>query len=150
MSAVSIVPYDDAMLVPLVDMWRASFEFGVGIVDPHPIEGQCDYFLREVVPAHRVDVALRERQIVAFMASDRRSITQLFVRVGCHRAGIGSRLLQLAKSRSDGSLWLYTFARNEVARRFYEERGFVDVGHGFENMWQLEDIRYEWRGVRNT
>jgi ribosomal protein S18 acetylase RimI-like enzyme len=150
MRAVSIVPYDEAMLVPLVDMWRASFEFGVGIVDPHPIEGQCDYFLREVVPAHRVDVALRERQIVAFMASDRRSIAQLFVRVGCHREGIGSRLLQLAKSRSEGSLWLYTFARNAVARRFYEGHGFVDVGHGFENMWQLEDIRYEWRGVRNT
>lgn len=120
------------MLVPLVDLWRAGFEFGVGIVD-------------QVLPEYEVDVAVRGSEIVGFMASNQESIGQLYVRVGCHRQGIGTLLLDLAKSRSDGSLWLYTFARNAVARRFYERHGFVDIGHGFENMWNLEDVRYLWR-----
>ena len=145
MNAIAIAAYDAAMLVPLVDLWRASFEHGVGIVDPHPIERQREFFTGEVLPRNEVVVALRDGEIVAFMASNRESVAQLYVRVGCHRQGIGTRLLQRAKQRSAGSLWLYTFARNAVARRFYERHGFVDVGHGFENMWQLEDVRYEWR-----
>jgi len=144
MSTIEIVAYDEAMLVPLVDMWRASFEFGVGIVDPHPIEGQRSYFTGEVLPRNDVTVALRGGEIVGFLASSRESVAQLYVRVGCHRQGIGTRLLELAKECSGGSLWLYTFAQNAVARRFYERHGFVDRGHGFENMWQLEDVRFEW------
>lgn len=133
------------MLVPLVDLWRAAFEFGVGIVDPHPIEGQRRFFVDQVLPEYEVDVAVRGSEIVGFLASNRESIGQLYVRVGCHRQGIGTLLLDLAKSRSDGSLWLYTFARNAVARQFYERHRFVDIGHGFENMWNLEDVRYLWR-----
>lgn len=33
----TLVEYDSARLDELVRMWRASFEAGVGIVDPHPI-----------------------------------------------------------------------------------------------------------------
>lgn len=145
MTAIEIAPYEPAMLVPLVDMWRASFEFGVGIVDPHPIEGQREFFTSQLLPQNEVVVALRDGQIVAVLASNRDSVAQLYVRVGCHREGIGTWLLDRAKARSAGSLWLYTFAQNAVARHFYERHGFVDVGHGFENMWQLEDVRYEWR-----
>jgi RimJ/RimL family protein N-acetyltransferase len=49
---------------------------------------------------------------------------------------------------SVGSLWLYTFARNERARRFYERNGFAAVAFGYEPFWQLEDVRYEWRRSR--
>jgi ribosomal protein S18 acetylase RimI-like enzyme len=144
-SGLAVIGYEPSMLVPLVDLWRAGFEFGVGIVDPHPIEGQRQFFVEQVLPKQEIDVAMRGGEIVGFMASTRESIGQLYVRVGCHRQGIGTLLLELAKSRAAGSLWLYTFARNAVARRFYERHGFVDAGHGFENMWNLEDIRYEWR-----
>ncbi len=142
---LTIVPYEAPMLRPLVDLWRASFEFGVGIVDPHPIEGQRRHFEQQILPKHEVSVALRGGQMVGFVASNAESISQLYVLVGCHREGIGTLLLRRAMARSAGSLWLYTFARNAVARRFYERHGFVDVGHGFENMWQLEDVRYEWK-----
>jgi len=138
------------MLRPLVDMWRASFEHGVGIVDPHPIAEQRQYLVSRVVPSFEVSVALRQEEIVGFVAADRESVSQLYVRVGCHRQGIGTTLLGLAKARSSGSLWLYTFARNTVARSFYERHGFVVVAHGFEPMWQLEDVKYEWRERRDA
>jgi GNAT superfamily N-acetyltransferase len=128
----------------LVRMWRASFEYGVGIVDPHPLEEQIEYLRSKVLPVNRVRVTKEAESIVGFLASNPESVAQLFVRVENIGQGIGSRLLHLAKSESSGSLWLYTFARNACARRFYEHHGFVAVAHGFEPVWKLDDVKYQW------
>ena len=125
-------------------MWRASFEEAVGIVDPHPLEEQHAYLRREVLPCNSVRVALRQGRIVGFAAASKRSVAQLFVRKEFQRRGIGTLLLDWAKSQSEGSLWLYTFARNARACSFYERSGFKVVARGFEPMWQLEDVKYEW------
>jgi len=129
---------------PLTRMWRESFEFGVGITDPHPLEGQVRFLLEELVPKHRLRVVKRNDCIVGFSASTSESIAALYVRVENIGQGIGTYLLNLAKTQSSGSLWLYTFARNARARRFYERHGFVEGEHGFDNMWGLEDVKYRW------
>ena len=147
---VHIEPFDPADALPLVRMWRASFEFGVGITDPHPIDEQVAYLLERLVPGHTVRVARAEGTIVGFSATTTQSIAALYVRVECIGRGIGSHLLRLAQEGSSGSLWLYTFARNVRARRFYARHGFVEGQHGFENMWQLEDVRCEWARPAGT
>lgn len=129
----------------LVPMWREAFEHGVGIVDPNPMERQRTYLIERVLPEHDVTVVLEGECIVGFLASNAESVSQLHVRVGCHGRGIGRALLHRAMAASAGSLWLYTFARNERARRFYERNGFVAVAFGYEPFWQLDDVRYEWR-----
>jgi ribosomal protein S18 acetylase RimI-like enzyme len=134
-------PTDTDVLVP---MWRASFEHGVGIVDPHLFEEQIEYLRTKVMPFHRVRVAKEDASIVGFLASNSESIAQLYVRVEDIGRGIGTQLLRLAQAESSGSLWLFTFARNARARRFYEHRGFVAVAHGFEPMWKLDDVKYQW------
>jgi ribosomal protein S18 acetylase RimI-like enzyme len=139
------VPFELTMADALVPMWREAFEHGVGIVDPNPIEAQRAYLIERVLPEHDVTVALEGERIVGFLASNAESVSQLHVRVGCHGRGIGRQLLLRAMAASAGSLWLYTFARNERARRFYERNGFVAVAFGFEPTWQLEDVRYEWQ-----
>ena len=126
-------------------MWRASFERGVGIVDPHPLGEQRAYFLSEVLPRHDVRLALRDGELVGFVAASRDSVAQLYVRVGCQREGIGTLMLDWAKAQSVGSLWLMTFARNRGARAFYARHGFVETAHGFEPFWQLDDVRLAWR-----
>jgi len=128
----------------LVRLWRASFEHGVGIVDPHPLAEQIAYFENTVRPACQVHVARRGGEMVGFMACRHDTVSQLHVRVAHLGQGIGTLLLERAKQDSAGSLWLYTFARNQRARRFYESRGFVAVAFGFEATWQLDDVRYEW------
>lgn len=138
-------PYQEGDAPELVRMWRASFEHGVGITDPHPIEDQLQYFLRDVVPHHAVRVVRDDGAIVAFLASTPESIAQLYVKVSHLGRGIGTRLVDQAKAESNGSLWLYTFARNLDARRFYERRGFVEVERESGNMFKIEAIRYVWR-----
>ena len=128
----------------VVSLWRASFEYAVGIVDPHTPEEQREYLLSTVVPNHTVRVPNLDDKIVGFIAASSESINQLYVGVEYHRKGIGSLLIDWAKRRSGGSLWLYTFQRNKIARTFYERHGFSIVEEGFEETWQLPDLKYSW------
>ena len=144
MQTVHIEDFESTDTDALVRMWRASFEHGVGIVDPHSLEEQIEYLRTKVIPVHRVRVARDDESIVGFLASNHESVAQLYVRVQDIGRGIGTQLLRLAQSESSGSLWLFTFAQNARACRFYEHHGFVAVAHGFEPMWKLNDVKYQW------
>jgi GNAT superfamily N-acetyltransferase len=146
-----LVEFDAHRLDELIHMWRASFEAGVGVIDPHPLSEQRQYFLTEVLPRNVVCLAIHADALVGFIAASAESVAQLYVRVGCQRRGVGAQLLTWAKERSTGKLWLYTYARNLGARAFYERNGFVAIAHGFEPMLQLEDIKYQWTvGTHNA
>jgi putative acetyltransferase len=147
--ALRFADYSPAVLDALVALWREAFEAGVGLKDPHPLAEQRDYFIDRVLPANRVTLAMHEERLAGFVASSKDSVAQLHVRVDLHGLGIGTALLDLAKARSAGSLWLYTFARNARACRFYERRGFVAVQRGFEPDWQLDDVQYAWRAQQS-
>ena len=47
---VSLRAFEATHLDDLVQMWRTSFEHGVGIRDWHSLEEQRAYFMREVLP----------------------------------------------------------------------------------------------------
>jgi ribosomal protein S18 acetylase RimI-like enzyme len=145
MSALSIqllVPQDTDSALWL---WRKSFEHGVGVQDPDPtIDGIRGYFQAEVQPKSTVRVAKINEAVVGVLASDRESVSALYVRVDYIGQGIGSRLIDIAKTESSGSLWLFTFARNTNARRFYARHGFIEIAYGYEPFWQLDDVKLRW------
>ena len=143
-TVMRIADYRDENAREVVQLWRASFEHGVGITDHHPIQDQLDHFLADVVPHNKVRVACEGSLVIGFIAFTPESIAHLYVRVKWIGRGVGTCLLGLAKAESGGSLWLYTFARNKNARRFYERHGFREVERESENMWRLEAIKYRW------
>ena len=73
-------------------------------------------------------------------------IDQLYVLPDFQGQGVGSALLGIARSR-EPELSLWTFQRNDQARRFYERRGFVAVEQtdGSANDEREPDVRYRWR-----
>lgn len=142
---IDLVAFELRWLDALVPMWRASFEAGVGVIDPHPLADQRRYFVDDVLPHNSVRLAFHGDDLVGFVACSHVSVAQLYVRVGHQRLGVGTQLLDWAKRQSSGSLWLYTFARNAVARAFYSRQGFVEIANGFEPFWQLDDVRLEWQ-----
>ena len=142
--SVRVTEFDHRATDELVPMWRESFEFGVGVADPHSLEEQRAYFLSKVLPENRVRLAWSGEELVAFLASTSESVTLLHVKVSHIGHGIGTQLLRLAQAESSGSLWLFTFQRNERACRFYEHHGFDVVARGFEPTWKLDDVKYLW------
>ncbi len=114
----------------------------------------------EEVAAYLRDVCIAEQEtwvaeapaggravIVAMMVVGEGSIDQLYVRPGWQRRGIGSRLLDLAKSRRPGGFELFAFQINERGRRFYERSGLevVDLDDGSRNEEGEPDVRFRWR-----
>ena len=144
MRSTTLVEYRAAWLDELIPLWRASFEAGVGVTDPNPLENQRQYFLDEVLPNNAVRLAVRGEELVGLLAASSESIAQLYVRVGLHRQGIGTQMLEWAKHESAGSLWLYTFQGNHGACAFYERCGFTAIERGFEPTWRLDDVKYSW------
>jgi len=73
------------------------------------------------------------------------SIDQLYVLPDAQGRGLGSRLLEVAKSAFP-RLCLWTFQRNIRARRFYERHGFVLVREtdGAGNEEKEPDALYCW------
>jgi ribosomal protein S18 acetylase RimI-like enzyme len=144
LSSVRVTEFEPSVVERLVPMWRKSFEFAVGVVDPHTIEEQIAYFKDKVVPENTVRLAWSQDELVGFLASTPESITLLHIKVSHIGRGIGTQLLRLAQAESTGSLWLFTFRQNERACRFYEHHGFKVAARGFEPFWQFEDVKYVW------
>lgn len=94
-------------------------------------------------------VARIEHQIVGYMLLIGENLDHLYVRPDWQRRGVGSSLLNKAKTLSPSRLELWTFQRNTNARAFYETQGFRDVactdGRNEENE---PDVKYEWRPAR--
>ncbi len=147
-TSVQIAPYRPEFRERLVQLWRASFEHGVGAPVPHPIDDHLRFLDEHLLAEADVKLALRDGDLLGFGAFTPESVMQLYVHVDHLGQGIGTRLLDIAKANSVGRLWLYTFVTNTRARRFYERHGFEVLERGFEPLMQLGDLRYEWKRPR--
>lgn len=144
-SAVLLQPFQAHRVDDLVALWRESFEHGVGVVEPHTVADQRQYFIDVVLAQHAVHTAVRaDGRLAGFIAASHTRVDQLYVHVGHLRRGIGAQLLDWAKAQSSGTLQLHTFARNSAARAFYARQGFREVAQGFEPTLQLPDVLLAW------
>ena len=120
----------------------------------HSDEAVRLWIRRQLIPAGRTTVAVVRGLAVGFLAvsegTDCSWIDQLYLLPGWVGLGIGTRLLELARSALPPPIRLYTFQCNHPARRFYERRGFAAIafGDGSGNEEQCPDILYEWRPGR--
>ena len=74
-------------------------------------------------------------------------IDQIYVDPDHTGCGLGTRLVDLAKSLNPEGLDLWTFESNVGARRFYERHGFAAVAAtAGDNEEGAPDVRYHWPG----
>ena len=97
-------------------------------------------------------VATDDGRVVAIMSLTPGWVDQLYVAPDRLGEGIGRRLLDLSKERSEGALQLWTFQVNDRARRFYERNGFAvaELTDGSGNEERTPDVRYVWRRPAET
>ncbi len=137
---------DDGLAI--AEVWLRSRYASVPAI-PAPVHTDDDvrrYFREIVLPSHDVWVAEEGGRLVAVLVLDGDWIEHLYVDPDNWRAGIGTRLLELAKREQPDGLQLWTFQANARARQFYERHGFVasEMTDG-ENEEGAPDVRYEWR-----
>ena len=122
----------------------------------HSDEAVRDWIRRHLIPAGRTMVAVVDGLVVGLLAvseaTDCSWIEQLYLLPARVGQGIGTRLLEFARSELPPPIRLYTFQCNQLARSFYERHGFkaITFGDGSGNEEKCPDILYEWRPERSV
>jgi GNAT superfamily N-acetyltransferase len=103
----------------------------------------------EMVPRHEVWVAEEDGAIVGFAALSGDLLGHLYVHPDAQNRGVGTALLGLVKAERPSGFRLWTFQRNDGARRFYERHGckVVELTDGRGNEEQEPDALYAWRKI---
>jgi GNAT superfamily N-acetyltransferase len=140
--------YADADFEVLVERWHAtnlaSYPYNAE-QQRHTLDGARAFFAAHVAPVCRIEVAERDGDLVGFIALDAPWIRHFTIFPGHQRRGVGSLLLDWARRQSPRELRLFTFQRNEPARRFYEHHGFVAIAFGVSPAPESEpDVEYHW------
>jgi GNAT superfamily N-acetyltransferase len=90
-------------------------------------------------------VARHDGQIVGYMLLDGEDLDHLYILPAWQGCGVGTQLLNQAKTLAPQRLALVTFQRNTKARAFYEAHGFHTFGFGEGcNDEHEPDVRYVW------
>ncbi len=93
-------------------------------------------------------VAEQDGDVVGYLLLDPEWLDSLYVRPDLTGQGIGSVLLDLAKSLRPGGFGLWVFETNVRAHRFYARHGLVEVERtdGSDNEEKAPDIKMVWPG----
>ncbi len=106
------------------------------------------WIAESLIPAVGVHVACVGDAVAGFIALQNEWVAQLYIHPDHWRRGLGSMLMNFAKSEHPGGLRLWCFQYNKPAMAFYEGHGFVAIettdGHGNEE--HEPDILYQWVG----
>jgi len=125
---------------------RAAFDHALPSLAGLHTPKEDQWFFRErVFETCEVWGAFDSAEMIGMIAFRKDWIDQLYVLPDAQRRGVGTELLQVAKSSFD-RLQLWTFQRNVWARRFYEARGFalVQETDDARNEEKEPDARYLW------
>jgi GNAT superfamily N-acetyltransferase len=125
---------------------RAAFDHALpSLSGLHTPEEDRWFFRERVFRSCAVWGAFDKGAMIGILAFREGWIDQLYVLPRAQGRGIGTQLLQVAQSAFD-RLQLWTFQRNERARRFYQARGFVLVQEtdGARNEENEPDALYLW------
>lgn len=111
----------------------------------HTPEDDREFFRSTVMRENEIWIAVEDATPVAFLAMARAQLNYVYVDPPHQNHGLGTLLLNKAKTMFPTGVTLFTHQRNERARVFYERRGFRAVKLGVSPPPENEpDVEYEW------
>lgn len=136
---------------PLADLFIAAREAA------HPsmprsvhTSGEIRAWFEQLLESSRETwVAERHAELVGYIVLDPEWLDSIYVRSDVTGEGIGTVLLDLAKSLRPDGFGLWVFQTNEGAQRFYRRHGLVEIRRtdGADNEEQAPDIELAWLGT---
>jgi len=117
----------------------------------HTDESIYRWVRETLIPSEQVIVAEKNGIIIGMMSLTKDEgigrIKQLYIHPTSVGHGVGTAMVNLAKSILGSPIQLYTFQKNTGARRFYEKHGFQAIvfDDGSDNEENCPAILYEWK-----
>ena len=151
MDSLALRPADTADVEAIAEVMLtardASVTAGSMPAAVHPASDMPRHVRDDLLPHREVWVAQPpDGPVVAVMVLDETWLDDLYVAPEHAGQGIGSALLDLAKTLRPGGFDLWVFEVNAPARRFYERHGLVAMERtdGAGNVERAPDWRYSW------
>ena len=151
MDSIALRPADTADVEAIAEVMLtardASVTAGSMPAAVHPASDMPRHVREDLLPHREVWVAQPpDGPVVAVMVLDETWLDDLYVAPEHAGQGIGSALLDLAKTLRPGGFDLWVFEVNAPARRFYERHGLVAMERtdGAGNVERAPDWRYSW------
>ena len=139
--------FRDEDLEPLVALWHASrrrAHWDIAVHRTFTIDDDREFMVERMLPRNELWVAERDGERVGFMAVAPGWVNQLYVAVDAQRGGVGSELIEHAKSLMQ-DIRLHTFQSNTAARAFYARHGFEEIAFGVSDPPESEpDVLLRW------
>jgi putative acetyltransferase len=129
----------------IATLFRRSFGTLAFLPTLHTPEEDVEHFGR-LVDEHELWVYEVGDDILGFASLDDGELSNLYVEPDVLGQGVGSALLEHAKSRRPDGFRFWVFQENARARRFYEWHGcvLVELTDGHDNEERQPDALYEW------
>lgn len=140
-------PLEAADCDAAADVWWHSRAAAAGMPSPVHTETEVRRWFRDVLlPDGQTWVAESGGSPVGVLVLDGDDLDQLYVVPARSGSGIGSMLVDLAKSLRPDGLALWVFESNTSARAFYRRHGFAEVRRtdGAANEERALDVRMVW------
>lgn len=142
--------FRDGDLEAVLALWHASRRRAHWHIPVHrtfTIDDDREFLVTRMLPRNELWVAERDGAPAGFMAVAPGWVNQLYVAVEAQRTGVGSALVEHAKSLMD-DIRLHTFQANHAARAFYARHGFEEVALGVSDPPENEpDVLLRWRAA---
>jgi GNAT superfamily N-acetyltransferase len=132
---------------PIAAVFLRSRHASVPAIPPlvHSDDDVHAYFATVVLPDREVWIGDAGGQVVALLVLRDEWIEHLYVDPDWTGRRLGSRLVDVAKTRCHDGLDLWAFQSNVGARRFYERHGFkAEAMTDGDNEEGAPDVRYRW------
>ncbi|MBD2776581.1 GNAT family N-acetyltransferase [Iningainema tapete] len=144
---LTIRHYIDDDLDEVVALWyRIWTNTFPTLKHPQPFDEWKKRFQNDIAKLGSVWVAETQDRIVGFvvlMVAEKK-LAQIFVDVDAQRMGVGTALLNKAKTICSDGLSLTTLQHNLHARKFYEKHGFIAGCLGVNLINKQPNIEYTW------
>jgi GNAT superfamily N-acetyltransferase len=136
----------------LAELYLRAREAAVPAIPPpvHPPSDALRWMRsRTDAPGCELWLAEEGEEVLGLLLLEESWVHSLYVAPGRTAEGIGTLLVDLAKSLRPGGLGLWVFVTNTGARRFYERHGFVELRRtdGSSNEEGAPDIEMAWPGA---
>jgi GNAT superfamily N-acetyltransferase len=147
-SAITIRRFENTDESKIVDVWlrsgKAAYTFLSAWQAFTPYQAS-EVFRTEIRPKCRIWVAVRDTDVVGYIALKGTYIDRLYVDPSMQRMGCGTELLNFAKKLSPGGLHLQMHQRNHRGRAFSEKHGFSAVRFGMSPAPECApNVEYHW------
>jgi GNAT superfamily N-acetyltransferase len=135
-------------VAPVARVMRSTYDLMDYVPRLHTAEEDLGY-IGGLFGDHEVWVAENDAGVLGFAILSSDQLLQIHVSPDQQNQGVGTRLLDRAKERRPAGFSLWTFQKNEGARRFYERHGLdaVRLTNGEGNEEREPDVQYAWRPV---